>query len=365
MVPFVELKSQFCELEQDIRAAIDRVLQRSWYILGEEGANFEREFAAWIGTPHAVGVGSGTEAIHLALRAAGIGHGDEVITVANTCVPTIAAIGASGATVVLVDAHPVTLTLDPGQLPAAITARTRAIVPVHLYGHPCDMDPIMEIAQAHEITVVEDCAQAHGARYKGRVCGTLGHFGAFSFYPSKNLGAYGDGGALTTHLPEMDAALRKLRNYGEDTRYNHVVEGFNSRLDEIQAAILRAKLPHVDMWNRQRQALAARYDAALAGLPVQLPPLAEWALSNRHLYPIRSSQRDALQAFLRERGVQTLMHYPIPVHLQKAFRGLGNARGAFPVAESSCDTVLSLPLYPEMAPHAVDEVIEGVGRFFT
>ncbi|MBL8120877.1 MAG: DegT/DnrJ/EryC1/StrS family aminotransferase, partial [Anaerolineae bacterium] len=226
--------------------------------------------------------GSGTEAIHLALRAVGVGHGDEVITVANTCVPTIAGIGASGATPVLVDAHPETLTLDPEKLAAVLSKRTRAIVPVHLYGHPCDMDPIMAFAGEHGLTVVEDCAQAHGALYKGRPCGTLGHLAAFSFYPSKNLGAYGDAGAVTTDDPTLDAALRMLRNYGEETRYHHVVPGFNSRLDEIQAAILRAKLPHVDTWNEQRRVLAARYATGLAGLPIQLPPQAGWAVSNHH-----------------------------------------------------------------------------------
>lgn len=365
MIPFVELQSQFRQIEDQVRSAIDRVLERSWYVLGEEGAAFEREFASWVGTAHAVGVGSGTEAIHLALRAASIGQGDEVITVANTCVPTIAGIGASGATPVLVDAHPDTLTLDPAMLAGTLTARTRAIVPVHLYGHPCDMDPIMAFAADHGLTVVEDCAQAHGARYKGRACGTLGHMAAFSFYPSKNLGAYGDGGAVTTSDPALDAALRKLRNYGEETRYHHVVPGFNSRLDEIQAAILRVKLPHVAGWNEQRRALAARYADALVGLPLQLPPRAEWAESNHHLYPVRLAQREGLQSFLRDRGIQTLMHYPIPVHLQPAYSNLGHRRGAFPVSERACDSVLSLPLYPEMEQGAQDEVIRAVGSFFT
>ena len=365
MVPFVELQSQFRALEVEVRAAIDRVLERSWYILGEECAAFEREFASWVGTGHAVGMGSGTEAIHLALRAVGVGHGDEVITVANTCIPTISAIGASGATPILVDAHPETLTLDPDGLAAALTANTRAIVPVHLYGHPCDMDPIMAFAAEHGIAVVEDCAQAHGARYKGRMCGTLGHLAAFSFYPSKNLGAYGDAGAVTTNDPVLDSALRQLRNYGEETRYHHVVPGFNSRLDELQAAILRVKLPHVTTWNAQRRDLGARYAEGLAGLPIHLPPRATWADSNHHLYPIRTQERDALQAFLRERGVQTLMHYPVPVHLQPAYASLGYDHGAFPVAEASCTTVLSLPLYPELDLGAQESVIQAIRSFFT
>lgn len=365
MIPFVELHSQFRQIEDEVRSAIDRVLQRSWYVLGEEGAAFEREFAAWVGTAHAVGVGSGTEAIHLALRAAGIGPGDEVITVANTCVPTIAGIGASGATPVLVDAHSDTLTLDPALLASALTSRTRAIVPVHLYGHPCDMDPIMAFAAEHELVVVEDCAQAHGARYKGRACGTLGHLAAFSFYPSKNLGAYGDGGAVTTSDPALDAALRKLRNYGEETRYHHVVPGINSRLDEIQAAILRVKLPRVAGWNERRRALACSYDDGLSGLPVATPPRAVWADSNHHLYPVRLARREELQSFLRDRGIQTLMHYPIPVHLQPAYANLGYRRGAFPVSERACDTVLSLPLYPEMEQGDQYDVIRAIGLFFT
>lgn len=365
MVPFVELQTQFHALEGEIRSAMERVLQRAWYVLGEEGAAFEREFADWLGVAHAAGVGSGTDAIQIALRAAGVGPGDEVITVANTCVPTVAGIGATGATPRLVDVHPETLTLDPWALEGAITARTRAIVPVHLYGHPCDMDPILEFAEAHGLVVVEDCAQAHGARYKGRLCGTLGHLAAFSFYPSKNLGAMGDGGAVVTGDPALDGAVRKLRNYGEDTRYHHVRPGINSRLDELQAAILRAKLPHLDGWNHARRGLAERYRAGLAGLPIQLPPAAPWAESNHHLYPVRTPRRDELQTFLRERGVQTLMHYPIPVHLQPAYESLGYRRGDFPVAEASCAQVLSLPLYPELAEDSQDEVIAGCVAFFT
>lgn len=365
MVPFVELQSQFRQIEGEIRAAIDRVLDRSWYILGEEGASFEREFAAFVGTAHAVGVGSGTEAIHLALRAAGVGLGDEVITVANTCVPTVAGIGATGATPVLVDAHPDTLTLDPQRLPAALSPRTRAIVPVHLYGHPCDMDPIMAFADAHGLMVIEDCAQAHGSRYYNRPCGTLGHLGAFSFYSSKNLGAMGDAGAVTTKDPDLAGRVRKLRNYGEETRYYHTLEGCNSRLDELQAAILRVKLPHLAAWNADRRHWAARYRAGLSGLPLELPPAAPWAESNIHLFPIRTPRRDALQQHLRDAGIQTLMHYPIPIHLQPAYARLGYRPGQFPVSEAACDAVLSLPLYPELTEVLVDEVLAGIQDFFT
>lgn len=364
MIPFVELQTQFRELEGEIRAAIDRVLARGWFVLGEECAAFEREFADAIGVAHAVGVGSGTDAIQLALRAAGVGPGCEAITAANTCVPTIAAIAACGARPVLVDAHPETLTLDPVKLAGAISASTRAIVPVHLYGHPCDMDPINEIAGAHGIAVVEDCAQAHGSRYKGRPCGTLGHFAAFSFYPSKNLGAMGDAGAVTVNDPDQAALLKKLRNYGEETRYLHTVQGINSRLDEVQAAILRAKLPHLDAWNTARREIAARYDQALADLPIDLPPRAPWAESNGHLYPIRTGDRDALQAHLRDAGVQTLIHYPVPVHLQPAYAGLGYGSGAFPRAEAACARVLSLPLYPELPADHQDRVVAALRQFF-
>lgn len=365
MIPFVDLQAQYRTIEADVRAALDRVLARGWYVLGEEGTAFEAEFAAWVGTEYAVGVGSGTEAIHLALRAVGAGHGDEVITVANTCVPTVAAIGASGATPVLVDAHPDTLTLDPGTLEAAITPRTRAIVAVHLYGHPCDMDPIVAVARARGIAVIEDCAQAHGSRYRGRACGTLGDLGAFSFYPSKNLGALGDGGAITTNNADYAAQLKRLRNYGEDTRYYHTVPGFNSRLDEMQAAVLRTKLPHVAGWNEARRGLATRYAEVLRELPLTLPPAAAWAESNVHLYPVRTPERDGLQAHLKDAGVQTLMHYPVPIHLQPAYTGLGYRAGDFPVAEGACATVLSLPMYPELAEDAPGRIGAAARRFFT
>ncbi len=364
MIPFVELQSQFKAIDGEVRAAIDRVLTRTWYVLGDEGRAFEQEFADWIGAAHAVGVGSGTDAIQLALRVAGVMPGDEVITVANTCVPTVAGIGATGARPVLVDAHPDTLTLDPAQLAHALTPKSRAIVPVHLYGHPCDMDPIMAFADAHDLVVVEDCAQAHGATYKGRACGTLGHLGAFSFYPSKNLGAYGDGGAVTTSNSEWADGLRKLRNYGEEKRYTHTVPGINSRLDELQAAVLRVKLGHLDGWNGQRRSLAKRYDNALQDVPVRLPAVAPWAQSAHHLYPIRTERRDALQQYLLEAGVQTLIHYPIPVHLQPAYGELGYACGDFPVAEGACDSVLSLPFYPEFPDNQVATVASAIANFF-
>lgn len=363
MIPYVELKTQYQSIESEIRAALDAVFERSWFVLGEEGAAFEHEFAAYIGVNHAVGVASGTEAIQLALTALGVQYGDEVVTAANTCAPTACGIVASGARLVLADVDPHTLTMAPESLEQVITPLTRAIVPVHLYGHPCDMDPILEIARAHRIKVVEDCAQCHGAEYKGRKCGAQGDAAAFSFYPSKNLGAYGDGGAVAVNYSDTDSDLRKLRNYGEEKRYHHTTAGINSRLDEIQAAILRVKLKRLDAWNNARRERARLYDAALAAANVQRPSEADWAHHVYHLYVIRTQQRDALQAHLKESGVGTFIHYPIPLHAQPAFEHLGYKRGDFPEAERACDSVLSLPMYPELPLEAVNQVAEAIASF--
>ena len=362
-IPFVELKTQFDNIETEILSAIDEVLTSSWYILGEQGKAFEREFATYVQAQYAVGVGSGTEAIHLALMAVGVGHGDEVITVANTCIPTVAAISAAGAIPELIDVDPDTLTMDPEQLEPAISEKTKAIVPVHLYGHPCDMDPILEIAGKHRIPVVEDCAQAHGAMYKGKSCGTFGTAASFSFYPSKNLGAYGDGGAVVTDDDELADALRKLRNYGEEERYYHSLKGVNSRLDEIQAAILRVKLKYLDDWNDQRRELADAYRSKLADLPITLPAEMPWARHNYHLFVIRSPRRDELHTYLKDRGISTLMHYPVPIHLQSAYSDLGIGEGSFPVAEKACNEVLSLPLYPELSLENIERICEALREF--
>ena len=364
MIPFVEFKGQFKSIEQEIRAAVDDVLQSGWYILGRHCTAFEEEFAAYVGVRHAVGVGSGTEAIHLALTAAGVGPGDEIITVANTCVPTVAGISASGATPAFVDIDPVTCTMDPSKLEAAMTERTKAIVPVHLYGHPCDMDPIMAVAEKHDIVVVEDCAQAHGAEYRGRRCGTFGTAAAFSFYPTKNLGAYGDGGCVTTNSDALDKELRMLRNYGEEVRYHHSVRGFNSRLDEIQAAILRVKLKHLDEWNDARRERACAYGKHLQGLPIALPVEAPWGRHIYHLFVVRTPQRDRLQKHLHEREIGALLHYPIPIHLQKAFADLNVPRGALPETEKACDEVISLPLYPELPFESIEQIACAVAEFF-
>ncbi len=365
MIPFVDLKNQFRALESEMREAIDRVLVRGWFVLGEELENFERAFATYLSADHAVGVGSGTDAIDLALRAAGIGPGDEVVTVANTAVPTLTGICASGAAPVLIDIDPATFTLDPALIASAITSNTKAIVPVHLYGHPCHMDAILAVAQEHNLVVIEDCAQAHGALYKGRSCGTFGEAAAFSFYPSKNLGAYGDGGAVVTNSPDIEERLRKLRNYGESERYHHECQGVNSRLDEIQAAVLSVKLPHLDTWNAARRKHAKQYRTVLDGLPIRLPTEAEWATHCYHLYVVRSQERDALREHLRAEGIGTQLHYPVPIHSQKAYAFLGKAAGSFPESELAASEVLSLPMYPELSSDAIDTVARAIKDFYS
>lgn len=364
MIPFFELDRQFRAIEPELRAAMDRVLARAWFILGEEGRAFEQEFAAYLGVAHVAGVGSGTSALHLALVAVGVKPGDDVVIPANTCVPTAAGVASAGARPVPADIDPDTCTLDPQALARAITPRTTAIVPVHLYGHPCDMDPILDIAREHGLFVVEDCAQAHGAAYKGRKCGTYGDAAAFSFYPTKNLGAFGDAGAVATNDPDVNERVRLLRNHGERERYFHTIEGVNSRLDELQAAVLRAKLPHLDQWNEARRERAHAYEQGLAGLALTLPFEATWAQHNFHLYAVRTPHRDALRAFLAQHGIAALMHYPTPIHLQKAYRGLGFREGAFPHAEQACRETLSLPLYPELPLSAVETVCDAATRFF-
>ncbi len=364
MIPFLELKTQFQAIEPEVRAAIDRVLTRGWYVLGEECAVFEREFAAYLGIGHAVGVNSGTDAIGLALRAIGVGPGDEVITAANTCVPTAVGIASCGATLRLADVTTRNLTLDVQSVESAITPKTRAIVPVHLYGHPCEMDPLLKLARAHGLVVVEDCAQAHGARYRGQLCGTLGDAAAFSFYPSKNLGAFGDGGAVVTRDPAVAERLRRLRHYGQADRYHHVDQGVNSRLDEMQAAILRAKLPHLEAWNAARRERAHRYVDLLRHCRAQMPGHADWAEPCWHLFVLRTPERDALREHLKKRGIDTEIHYPVPVHLQPCYAQLAYRAGQFPQSELACGEVLSLPLYPELSLSAVEQVCEAVLEFF-
>lgn len=363
MIPFAEIKPQYLALKAEIDAAIAEVFNTGWFILGKQCSAFEEEFAGYHNGGFAVGCASGTDAIHLALRAVGVKPGDEVVTAANTCVPTACGIAASGARPVFADVCSDTLTLDPESFRRAITPNTRGVVPVHLYGHPCDMEAILSIAREHNVKVVEDCAQAHGTRYKGRKCGTLGDAAAFSFYPSKNLGAYGDGGAVLTRDASVAERIRMLRNYGERTRYHSVSEGFNSRLDELQAAILRVKLRHLDTWNAARRERADQYRHLLSQSQVLMPMEAEWATCNYHLFVVRSRQRDALREHLASCGVGTQIHYPTPLHLQPAYAHLGYGVGSFPVSERACAEVLSLPMYPELQPDALEQVANALRSF--
>jgi dTDP-4-amino-4,6-dideoxygalactose transaminase len=355
-VPFVDLQVQYRTLAGELDAAVRGVCERADFVLGEEVRQFESEFAAYVGVPHAVGVGSGLDALALALRAYGIGPGDEVITTANTFIATVLAILAVGARPVLVDVDPVTYNMSPAALLAAITSRTRAVMPVHLYGQPADMDPILAAARRHNLVVIEDAAQAHGAIYRGRPAGSFGHAAAFSFYPGKNLGAYGDGGMVVTPDPGVAEKVRYLRNYGQRVKYHHVVVGTNSRLDTVQAAILRVKLRYLDRWNAARRAHAAAYDAGLASLPVVRPRVADGVEHVFHLYVIQVDDRDRVQAALAEKGISTGIHYPIPVHLQQAVAELGYREGQFPVTEAAAKRILSLPMYPELLPDQIQHV---------
>lgn len=356
-------RAQYLSHKTEIDAAVARVLDKGWYILGEETRAFEEEFASYIGVNFGVGVGSGTEALHLAIVACDIGPGDEVITVAQTAVATVAAIEMAGATPVLVDIDPEFYTLDPHKLEKAITARTKAIIPVHLYGQPADIDPIMEIANRHHLLLIEDCAQAHGATYKGRRLGSYGDIGCFSFYPTKNLGAMGDGGMLVTNNSKLGEKARLLREYGWAERYVSHIRGWNSRLDEMQAAILRVKLQHLEEDNATRNRLAERYAEQLDGAHVILPLTRPAATHAFHLFVVRSDRRDELQAFLKDNSVGALVHYPVPVHLQPAYRERLVGSDDLATTERVAREVLSLPLYPEISDTDVQAVIEAVRRF--
>ena len=354
-IPFLDLSRQITALRAELDAAVASVLDGGRFVGGEPVERFEREFADWCGTAHAIGVASGTDAIAIALQAVGIGVGDEVITVANTCVPTVAGIEGSGATPVLVDADPRTMTIDPERVAAAVGPRTRAIVPVHLYGLCADMDALLAIAREHNLRIVEDCAQAHGASYRNRPAGTMGDAAAFSFYPTKNLGALGDAGAVVTSDAAAAERARILREYGEPRRYESVVRGTNSRLDTLQAALLSVKLDRVDGWNDVRRAIARRYDAVLTDTDTVPPPAPSDRLHAYHLYVVRVADRDRFRARLLGAGVETLVHYPKAVHQHPAYAGLG-ARNSLQVSEQLAAEVVSLPLYPEMHDDEIETV---------
>lgn len=362
MIPFLDLRAAYLELQSEIDAAVARVLDSGWYILGPEVEAFEAEWADYCEAEAAVGVANGLDALTLSLRALEIGPGDEVIVPSNTYIATWLAVSAVGATPVPVEPDPTTHTLDPAAVATALTSRTRALLPVHLYGHPADLDPLLDLARSHGLAVVEDAAQAHGARYKGRRIGAHGDLVCWSFYPGKNLGALGDAGAVTTNRPDLAKRLRLLRNYGSREKYVNEIPGSNSRLDPLQAAVLRVKLAHLDDWTARRRALAAAYDAGLAGSGLVLPQAADWAEPVWHLYVVRSRRRDALQQSLAEAGIATLIHYPIPPHRQQAYANL-SLRHPLPLAEQLASEVLSLPMGPHLAEEAVGEVVQAITRF--
>jgi len=359
-VPFLDLRAAHAEIEDRLTDAFRRTLRSGWYILGQEVERFEREFAAYCGTKHCVGVGNGLEALHLTLRAYGIGAGDEVIVPSNTYIATWLAASECGAKPVAVEPVERTYNIDPERIEAAITPRTRAIIAVHLYGLPADMAPIRELAGRRGIKVIEDAAQAHGARYRGKAAGALGDAAGFSFYPGKNLGALGDAGAVTTDDDALADRVRVLRNYGSRVKYRNEVKGYNSRLDELHAALLREKLPVLDRWNERRGAIADRYLAALRGLRVQLPHVPHDCQAAWHLFVVRVPARDAFIHHLEERGIGTLIHYPIPPHMQPAYAELGFGPGSFPISERIHREVVSLPLWPQMSNEQVEHVIAGV-----
>ena len=363
MIPFLDLTAQYRSIEDEVKDAIARVLESCHFVLGEEVEAFEREFAAYCQTEHAVAVNSGTSALHLALLAAGVGPGDEVITASFSFVATAAAVRYTGAVPVFVDVDPQTRTLDPHGIEAAITPRTRAIIPVHLYGQCADMDPILEVARRHGLIVVEDAAQAHGAVYRNRRAGSMGHLGCFSFYPGKNLGAYGEGGAVVTGDAGYANAMRVLRDQGQSGKYRHVVLGYNYRLEAVQGAVLRVKLRHLDGWNAARRGHASAYRERLAGAGVGLLGERPSGTSVHHIFPVFSAQRDALQAHLTGRGIATGLHYPTPIHLQPAFRDLGYRAGDLPNTERASLETLSLPMYPELPADAVGATAAAIEEF--
>lgn len=362
-VPFVSFRPMEKELNEVLRGAFERVFDRSWYIDGAEDAAFEKAFAEYVGTDYCVGVGNGLDALMLALKALGIGAGDEVIVPSNTYIATALAVTYVGAKPVLVEPRLETFNLDPDRIEEAVTERTKAIMPVHLYGQACDMDPIMEIAHKYKLKVIEDCAQAHGAAYKGRKIGTFGDAAGFSFYPGKNLGALGDAGATVTNDRAVADKIRALGNYGSDYKYHHIYQGHNSRLDEIQAAFLSAKLPLLEKMNKERRRIADRYLTEIVNNKVTLPFVREDCVPVWHIFGIRCQEREALEKHLSEKGISTNKHYPIPIHLQECYKDLGYKEGDFPIAEEISRTELSIPMYYGMTDEEIDYVIEALNTF--
>jgi len=363
-VRFLDLRAAYLELKSEIDSAVARVMDSGWYLLGSELEAFEQEYAAYAGAKHCIGVANGLEALHLSLRAMGVGPGDEVIVPSNTYIATWLAVSQTGAKPVPVEPNERTYNIDPERIEAAITPRTKVLLPVHLYGQPADIEPILAIAHHHGLQVLADGAQSHGARYQGLPIGCYGDAVAWSFYPGKNLGAFGDAGAVTTNDPDLADRIRVLRNYGSRVKYENEVAGYNSRLNEIQAAILCVKLRHMDTWNARRASIAARYEMALGQCGLTLPVVPTGMEAAWHLYVVRHLNRDVLQQDLQTCGIQTLIHYPIPPHLQQAYANQDFSVGSFPVAESIADTVLSLPIGPHLSVIQQDKVIETVIKIF-
>jgi dTDP-4-amino-4,6-dideoxygalactose transaminase len=362
VIPFIDLRAQYCQIKADIDAAVIRVIESTQFVLGPEVAVFEKRFSKYCDTKYCIALNSGTSALHLALLAAGIGPGDEVITVSMTFVATTAAILYCGARPVFVDIDPNTWTMDPNLVEAAVTPCTRAILPVHLHGLMAEMDPIIEIARRHRLVVIEDAAQSHGAEYKGRVAGSIGDIGCFSFYPGKNLGAYGEGGAAVTDDPELARRMALLRDWGQESKYQHVVAGFNYRMDAIQGAVLNVKMDYIEDWTEGRRSAAAHYDRLLADGLCQRPAPPAHSRHVYHVYAIRIADRDRVQEALHSAGIGTSIHYPVPVHLQKAYADLGYGPGDLPVSEAVADQFLSLPIYAELQPDRVAEVVVELKR---
>jgi dTDP-4-amino-4,6-dideoxygalactose transaminase len=359
-VPYLDLGAQYRSIKSEIDAAIAGVLDTSQFVLGSEVARFEQEFAAYCGAAECIALNSGTSALHLALLAAGVGPGDDVITVPFTFVASVAAILYVGARPILVDIDPLSFTMDPSAIEGAITPRTKAILPVHLYGQSADMDPILELARRHKLVVIEDAAQAHGAKYKGRPVGSLGDISCFSFYPTKNLGAYGEGGAVTASNPEYVRTIRMLRDWGQDRKYHHMLRGFNYRMEGLQGAILRVKLRHLDDWTEARRSAASKYNRLLTDCGVKLPTEMQWARHVYHVYTLRTEHREALHAALQAEGIQTAVHYALPAHLQPAYANLGYSQGALPKSEKAAKEVLSLPMYPEITDTQIRTVAQAL-----
>jgi len=363
-VPFGDLSRQYKKYKKEFDSITSRVFKRGSFILGENLNSFEKDFAKYLGVSHAIGVANGTDALFLAMKAFEIGSGDEVITVSNTAVPTISAIDAAGAKPVFVDIEESTFNIDPSKIEPAITSKTKAIIPVHLYGNPCNIAKIAGIAARYKLKIIEDCAQAHGAEYKGKKAGTFGDFGAFSFYPSKNLGANGDGGMVVTNNERLAEKVRLLRNYGFSDRYNSILRGYNSRLDEVQAALLDFKLARLDEWNDRRRQIANRYIDELCKLPIIIPSVFPGHKHVFHLFVVRVKERQKFLGFMSACGINIIIHYPIPIHLQPAYEFLNYKRGDFPITEKVAEEIVSLPIYPELEEKEISYIIAKIINYF-